>query len=540
MINKIKNIIIDKNLIANLLIIFIAIQPLIDLYFLFDEKYMFLGFAWPTIIRIFGIFILGIMFIFTIKKKEMILYVLYGILIITYAIFHHLNALNFTDYYNGYDFGYNLISEAFYIIRMLIPLGIIAISSHQKITDKKLNNLVFILIILICGSIIITNIFKVSTGSYSKEIIKGNIICWFKSDRCNLTYYDLASKGLFKDANRISALLALLTPIGYYCFLKKPNLKNKIMILINMLGMFILGTKVSTYGFIMLTIISLLVYIYFSFIKKEYQFNKKTLFYLCIILGLCIIILPKAPALNRTNIDNKLTSDFNANIDGRYEQEKKEIEEINNIIKLKYIETNHLSDEEINKLNALEVLEKLTKEEQNKILEQFIKNNYLDYHISTDFILYSYPYTYDTAFWYRIMTEPINNRINYRYLEQSILMRVTEKNNNSNDKLLGISFTRMSNIFDLEKDFVSHYYTLGLVGLILLLMPYIIITAICGIKILMNYQKHFTSKNIFYIIGIGITLFAAYFSGNVMDGLIVTIILGFVIGQLINNIYDIN
>ena len=540
MLNKIKNIIKDKKLILNILLIFIAIQPIIDLYFLFDEKYMFLGFSWATIIRILGILILGIMFIFTIKKKEMLLYILYGGLIVIYTIFHHINALNFTDYYNGYNFGYNLISEIFYIIRMLIPLSIIIISSHQKIEDKKLNNLIFILNLIICGSIIITNLFEISTGSYSKEIIKGNIFCWFKKDRCNLTYYDLASKGFFKDANRISALLVLLTPVSYYFYLKNPKTKNKIMIIINMLGMFILGTKVSTLGFALLTILSIFVYSYFCFIKKEYKYKHSTLIFLTIILALCVALFPVSPAFNRTSIDNQIISDFNANIDGSYEKEQKEIEEINNKIIAKYIEQNNLALEEKENLKPLEVLEEISKEEQDKILNDFIKIKYLDYNISNNFIINFYPYTYDTAFWYRIMNEPIDKRINYRYLEQSILSRLSEKNNNPNDKFLGITFTRMGNIFDLERDFISHYYSLGIVGLMLLLIPYIILTIICGLKVLFNYQKHFTSKNIFYIISIGITLLAAFFSGNVMDGLVVSIVLGFIIGQLINNIYELN
>lgn len=539
MLNKIKSKIIDKRIIMNLLLIFISIQPIIDLYFLFDENYMIFGFSLATIIRVIGMLILGLMFIFTIKKKEIGLYLLYGTVVLIYVIFHHLNALDFLDYNNGYNYGYNLISEIFYIIRMLIPLAIIAISSHQKIADKKLNNIIFILILMICGSIIITNLLGVSIGSYSKQTIKGNILCWFKKDKCNLTYYDLASKGFFKDANRISALLILLTPLSFYMFFQNPNLKNKLMLLINMLGMYILGTKVSTLGFLIITILSFLIYTYFCFIKKEYKYKNKTLFFITIILLLSAIIIPKSPMINRSRIDSQIIDDFNANIDGSYEEEQKELEEINNKIKLQYIEINKLDLSEIENVDALTVLEQLPLETQKLLLEDFIKNNYHKYRINDDFITIYYPYQNDLVFWYKIMSEPLANRINYRYLEQEILMKLKDKNNNPKDKYLGITFTRMSNIFDLEKDFVSHYYTLGLIGLGLLLMPYIIIICICGIKILKNYQKDFTSKNIFYIISIGITIFAAYFSGNVMDGLVVTIILGFVIGQLINNLYDV-
>lgn len=531
MLNKIKNKIIDRKIIMNLLLIFIAIEPIIDLYFLFDEKYMILGFAIPTLVRLLGIFVLGLMFLLTIKKREFILYLSYILIIIIYVFFHHLNALNFTDFYDDYDFGYNLVSEVFYIIRMLIPLAIIVITSHENISDKKLNNLLFILILLICGSIIFSNIFVISTGSYSKEKIKGSILCWFVKDKCNLTYFDLASKGFFLDANRISALLVLITPLCFYVFLKKPNLKNIIMLILNMLGMFMLGTKVSTFGFVIILLISIIIYLYFCFIKKEYAYKFKTFSILSIIFIASLLLIPISPAVNRTLVDAEIINSYE---EERKDFEEKQIAQINATIRAKYLTLNNNLD---SNLTEIEMLNEFKKEDQQKILKKFIKDNYEEYRINPGFIEKSYPYNYDLVFWYEIMTKPVEERINYRTLEQNILTRIKNINNNPRDNYLGITFTRMGNIFDLERDFISHYYTLGIIGLILILMPYIIILLICSVKIVLNYEKYFTSKNIFCIMGIGIALCAAYFSGNVMDSLIVSIILGFIIGILINNIY---
>ena len=118
-----------------------------------------------------------------------------------------------------------------------------------------------------------------------------------------------------------------------------------------------------------------------------------------------------------------------------------------------------------------------------------------------------------------------------------MLERIKNVNANKLDDFFGITFTRMGNVFDLERDFLSHYYTLGIVGLILLLVPYLIVVIVCGIKILINYKNKINLKNYFLLMGIGISLFAAFYSGNVMDGLIVTLMLGFVIGQLINSVF---
>lgn len=535
---KIKEKIINKQIIQKILMIFLIAQPLLDLYFLYDENVVnFFGFSPSTIIRIVIIGIIAILFLIIMKKgKEFKLYLIYILLVILYVIFHHLNALNFTDYYNGYDFGYNLIDEIFYIIRMLMPLGLIIVSAHFKFEDKKIETIVSWLIFIICGSIIITNIFGISTGSYSKEIIKGNILCWFQTDRCNLNYMDLASKGLFLDPNRLSALLVLITPIMFYVMIKNPNIKNKVLILINMLGMYMLGTKVSTYGFIIIISLSFMLYIFFSFIKKELKYKHSLGFFFLLMITLCVTLLPVTPAINRTFVDNEVINDYNNNKDGELINNEEKMDEVNQQIKDKY---NNESEGIAENESIEEILKKMSYEDKKEVLTTFVEENYESYHINPHFILNSYPYQYDPEFWYNIMTLPLEDRTNFRLVEEMMLKRVKEINDNKMDDYLGITFTRMGNIFDLERDFLSHYYTLGIIGLILFLSPYVIIVLICMIKILLSMKNNLNLKNGCYLMGIGITLFAAAFTGNVMDGLIVTLILGFFVGQLINNVFHV-
>ena len=118
-----------------------------------------------------------------------------------------------------------------------------------------------------------------------------------------------------------------------------------------------------------------------------------------------------------------------------------------------------------------------------------------------------------------------------------MLDRVKTINANPADNYLGITFTRMSNIFDLERDFISHYYTLGLLGLCLFLFPYLIIFLLAIFMMLYHYKEKFTFRNVMLMLGIAITLFAAYYSGNCMDGLVVTLILGFIMGQLVEPVF---
>lgn len=534
MYQKVKDYIIKKEIIEKFLLIFLIIQPLLDFYFLYDEsKFSFLVFSIPTIFRIIGVGILGCLFLIVInKRKELKYYIIYLLLVSIYFILHHYNALNFTDLYGSYDFGYTLTGELFYIIRMLLPLAMIIISMHYDFDDNRIKKLVSWLIFIICGFIFVTNILEISLGSYSKEVIKGNIFCWFTSDKCGLNYLDLASKAFFNDPNRLSALLVLISPLMFYSFIKKANIKTLLLIILMFLGMFMLGTKVSTYGFLMILIFSLIGYLFFTLIKKELLYSSKIGLFLIGLLAITIFVLPYSPAINRNLVDNTLITDHNSNTDGTLNKEQISMAKLNEAIKEEYLKEN--TDTSI---TYKEMLESLSKKAQEKLLFSFIEENYQEYRINPQFIIDSYPYQIDPIFWYDIMNLDLETRLDFRYIEEAMLKRVKEINANPLDDYLGITFTRMGNIFDLERDFLSHYYTLGIIGLILLLLPYLIIVLICGIKMLINYKTKINLKNYFLLMGIGISLFAAFYSGNVMDGLIVTLILGFVIGQLINSVF---
>ena len=532
---NIRSVVINKRLIEKILIAFLALQPILDLYFLFDQEVVdFFGFSPSTIVRIGFVGVIGILFLFIIKnKKEIFAYSAYLTLVFIYVVLHHINAMNFTDFYDGYDFGYTLVSELFYIIRMLMPLFIIIVSAHFEFSDKTIENLVTLLIVLISGSIVVTNLLGISTGSYSKEIIEGNIFYWFMEDRGGIGFMGLASKGLFLDPNRLSALLVLLTPITFYVLFKNPSVKNMIVIIINLFGMFMLGTKVSTYGCLIIFVLSIFIYFFFSLVKKEVKSKFSVALFLILIAIGYILIYPYCPAVNRTEVDNSIYEEYNSNKDNKLENNKLAMDELNQqLIAESGLEV-EISDIE----DVEEILATMPEDKKKIILMNFIETNYQQYSLHYHFVFDSYPYGYDPEFWYDVMNLEIDERMNFRLIEKMMLERVKEKNDNSLDDWLGITFTRMGNIFDLERDFVSHYYTLGILGLIVFLLPYLIVVVVSIVRILIRFRDVCKMKNIFYLLSVGIVVFAAYFTGNVMDGLVVTLILGFVIGQLINGTF---
>ena len=155
-----------------------------------------------------------------------------------------------------------IIKELFYEARMLIPLVIMYIGFNIKIKKSSLISIIKWLSILISGSIVLTNILVFSLGSYTNEFISANIFSWFTT---NYSYMNLASKSFFYMANPISVILLLITPIIFYAVIK--NKINSIYLYIQLFAMFILGTKTTSYGFIIISIISLFIYLYFVIIK---------------------------------------------------------------------------------------------------------------------------------------------------------------------------------------------------------------------------------------------------------------------------------
>ncbi len=542
---KLKDKFCTRETIYKCLMLFLILQPILDIYILFKPEVAdFFLFSPATIIRILFVGVLGILFLFTNKfNKKYWWFVVYGALVVLYTVLHHINALEFNSVSKD-GFGYNLVSELFYLIRMLMPLFMIVLSAHYKFEDKKMEKLITWLVVLLAGSIVVTNLLGISLGSYSKVQIEGNIFQWFNPNN-DLDYMDFASKGFFNDPNRISALMVLITPLLFYVFVKNPNKKNGFLLVMQMLGMYMLGTKVAVLGFFVLLFASICIYLFFVLIKKELTWNKKIFAFFMIFFVAAGALLYWTPAIDRTMIDQTREENHKKNVKGERTEEEKKIKKIDEQL-LKLIKVDEKAainfDELFTEEKDVTYVSKsqiytIDKVKSEKILNEFIEENYMDFSINPEFILNSYPYENDPYFWYKIMKWSLMERTNFRMVERAMLERVKTINANPADDYLGITFTRMSNIFDLERDFLSHYYTLGLFGLCLFLFPYLIIFFLAVFMMLYYYKEKFTFRNVMLMLGVAITLFAAYYSGNCMDGLVVTLILGFVIGQLVEPVF---
>jgi len=347
---------------------FIIIQPFLDIFYLYQPPVStILKFSPATMLRIILVGIISILFLWSNKNKKMKLFLgIYMGLLIVYFIGHHLNAMQFHSLVDG-NFGYSITGELFYLIRMVLPLIILVVSYNIKFTDNQLESIISWLVALISGSIVLTNLFKISLASYTNQRITGSIINWFFDNRHG-SYFQLASKGFFNFANSTAAIEVLLLPLMLYYLIKHTNVKNFILSLVQVLAMFMLGTKVSTLGCIGIVVLMTGMYLFFTLIKRDLVFKKSVLGILLLFIVLCGIIYPVSPAINRTN--------FDAQIQQERDGDKAKVKKREN--KLEEKSEKEDSKKEINR--------------RETPLIRYIRKHYNEYSINARIIEVSYPY----------------------------------------------------------------------------------------------------------------------------------------------------
>ena len=486
---------------------FILIQPFLDLYWFYNGKLAdVLPFTLPTIIRILAVFVIFCMF-FSQKQnwqklgKEKWL-IVYLALLIVYSILHLIHVRHFNSV-NTNDYNYSTGSEIFYLIRMVLPLLVIFFTRELEFTREQFRHVIEGISGLFSFTIVISNLFVISLRSYETGFISANIFEWFVNP--NIGYSHMASKGFFNFANMVSAVLFMLVPLMLSFMFSHFNWKTVTLNVVQALAMIELGTKVALIGLIGGIIAGILLYVFHLFIVKDVKKNWKAIIVALAIEAGTLAIIPFGPAIQRYNYEKYLAQQS----DNSLTQAKEEL---------------------------AEGLKKYPSGQKRKeFLTNFIGEHYQDYALNKKFVTKSYPYKYDPEFWLKIMNEPGTSRMQNRHVEKAMLDQVIKTNNNKLDKVFGISYTRETNIFNLERDFTSQVYSLGWVGMLLFIGPYVVIMLYALIKWLMNKQLR-TYLISSMLLSIAFMLLAAFLSGNVMDFLTASFILAFVEGGMLGEI----
>ena len=251
-----------KKIIDKIIIIFLFIQPLLDVLTSIQIRYNFLSVYISSIIRVlFMLFVLIYMIIYKYDLKIIILLFIYGIIELGYLYFG------------------SSISLLFNVIRIFyLPVMILFFSKYDIKINKKyiliiyLMYLLLLLIPTVCGFS-----FDIYTGADDK---KGFI-------------------GLFYGGNELSGILLGMLPIIliYLKDIKKIYLRVIYYVLI--VATFIL---VSTKTLFLGGILVLLVFLY-RYIKNKRIKNKKGIILSIVgVLLLVLIILPYTPVMNNIKI----------------------------------------------------------------------------------------------------------------------------------------------------------------------------------------------------------------------------------------------
>ena len=157
----------DERFLKKILLIFLVLQPFLDCYLLYTDEVMNLFHFSPTTIIRFLIVGLLVILVFINKenKKTRKPLLIYGGIILIYTILHCLTTYNY-DTSALPSFTFSIITELFYIARMLLPILIIYIVYNLKVTKEEFLKL-FVLVAFISASVIVVmNLLNISLTSY--------------------------------------------------------------------------------------------------------------------------------------------------------------------------------------------------------------------------------------------------------------------------------------------------------------------------------------------------------------------------------------
>lgn len=482
---------IKNNLnVLGLLCLFIIIEPFLDIRPLFtNENLQIFGFTIPTIVRCVFIGLIGLSALKKIEnRKDYYTIAAYLAIVIIYTLIHHTVVRS--DIVMPPSYTYSLFSELFYIIRMLLPIGIIYFTRYSKIDYNKFIKTILISSLLISLIIFIGNTFCISYTSYETTENRTLVswLSWFTGNITNYEFNQMTSKGWFYMANQVSGLMVFLFPFCMYDLLKKTTKLNAITCMLMIISMIMVGTRVASYGWLIVSVCLLLLIFYLRVFKKEtwWGFSRLKYFFLIVFVG--VIFLSVSPVTHRTYGYS---------------------------------------------LKDLSKLEKEPNQEDTSATYNYIMKNYDLFGIQERYVKTLYPASYDPAFWLDIFTYSKEHGVIENREMQTLISKRIDKLNQGKLKyrLFGYSFSRMRNggIY-MEHDFIVQAYTMGLIGMLILIFPYLWIILLVVIKIFKKLKGQPKLIDFTFVLAICLVLGTSVLSGHIIDELFVMIYIGFACG----------
>ena len=508
-----------------ILVTLIIIQPFIELDVHFYESFKQVGI--PLISTIIRFLVLPLAIIYGFikydqnKKRSLIIIFTYLILLLIYFIIHCYNSIAIRDaLYLPPNFIFDIIDEFIYVFTLVLPYFLIYLFYKVKFSKQEIRFIVITLSVIISLPILLSNLLGYSHSTYLGWT-KDSIMSWFTNGYDNYLPRELAGKFFFIEGNTIGILLFMILPILYYYFYASLSLRQYIVtgisIIVQSLAMFILATKVATYGAIIGAILFLIILLFSSIIMKNDKLCYKSIILAITMIVITVIILPYTPAIKNLEVD---AVNDKAVVEDNYmiEDGKGGVQEELKGAKTKY---------DPSLVYAFE--------------QYGIKSNLMSA-VPTSYYMEWYKYTYDAAWWLDILFNvPFYERVNGRQIQTLFIKyKMSETPNPRKEQALGLGYSTMMNgSLILEKDFTQQFYSFGYLGWILMISPWLMLL-IYGIqKVLRNYKVLLNIKVLVFAASFTMGLSGAYMSGHILDEFTTSVFLALLVTALLTELLKI-
>lgn len=498
LIEKIKNI--DEKKMSVVVFSVFFLQPIFELDI---WLYEYISIPRPSVIfhYIFIPIIVLVLFIkYEDKKKKIFsIFLVYFLLIGSYFVLHSINCIKiFDSLYLTNNFYYSIYQEAVYICTLIMPYFIIYAFYKANIDEDLIKKTVMLVSLVISVLIILGDVFMFGLSTYNGTTTKAPFYMWFFGIYGKMHPRDVSSKFFFPEGNTLGIYLFITLVINYYYLLRCKDKKEKIWfivtILLQSLTMWIIGTKVGTYGTIIIPVVTLIIYFLMMALKKE---SLRPYFIVtCATMALISsLTFTHTPAYVNTQINNANNTALLKDTSDLLNQAKKEIGGGNLVpgtAEYNYYYIYYFEDWGI----------------KGKLISSIPSEYYTLY----------YQYKFDGKFWWDVLDlYPLEQRCNGRQM-QTIFNNYKWNPTNRYTKLMGMGYsTFMNGSFLIERDFVQQRYTLGYLGDFLTLGPWALMALYGVFKILTNFKEKFNFKTLMFGMAFCLAIASGLTSGHTFD-----------------------
>ena len=422
---------------------------------------------------------------------------------------HVLNGINiYEKLFLTTNFYFSVGSELAYYLTLLFPLIYVWVIYKVRITENLFKKSVIFLSMITALPIFVGDIFVFGKSTYS-GYTTASIFSWFTGIYDVYLPKTLASKFFFAEGNTIGILLIMLLPLLYYYLLKSKNREKillSLLIIIHSLSMIIIGTRVGTFGAILVPSCVLVVFIFLSILKKE-KFKMTFVLSLIVMIIMSAGIYTFSPAYRNQLIDAENDAFVR--------------------------EDNYIIDDHSDGLSEGENLIPGSQEFNHFYINYFEDNAFLISSTPKQYYLEYYYYQHDPKFWVDyIFNYTLEERINGRQFE-NIFIKYKWEILNTYERMFGTSYsTLMNGSIVLERDFAQQYYSFGYIGGTLLVLPWLLLFANFAMKVIFGFKKYWNMKYIMIMFSFSLAIVCGYISGHTIDQFITSMFISLLVGYL--------